>query len=177
MIQQKAFYFVRHGETDFSLSSAKVDHGDVSLNPRGRQQAQDLAPVVAKLPIQVVFSSPLKRAKETREIITSQLNAPSYELPELGECTREIWQEMVDLGADACLLGSPRVKSYLQRVLSGINQALSFDGPALIVSHAGVHWALCCLMKIENHDWVVSSSKLIHFIITSKGKWISFSGC
>jgi len=65
---------VRHGETD-----ANKDHMlqggnmDTDLNDTGRQQAHDQAQKLKKKSFDVIISSPLKRAKETAEIIAKEL--------------------------------------------------------------------------------------------------------
>lgn len=63
MIHKKEFYFIRHGQTDNNVSVDKVDHADVSLNAVGLKQAEDLEPIIARLPIKSVCYSPMKRAK------------------------------------------------------------------------------------------------------------------
>jgi broad specificity phosphatase PhoE len=77
---KKDFYFIRHGKTNFNTSIHKIDHEDVSLNAEGLQQARDIEPLITSLPIKTVCSSPLKRAKETKEIISMRLQAPHVEI-------------------------------------------------------------------------------------------------
>jgi uncharacterized phosphatase len=63
------------------------------------------------------------------------------------------------------------VYSFMQRVLKGINEALVCHGPVLIVAHGGVHWAACCLMEIDQHDWMIDNCILTHFSIKEDGRW------
>ena len=101
MILQKEFYFVRHGQTDHNLLEGKHkgDHpGDIPLNATGRNQTKLIQPTISTLPIKTVCSSPLKRAQETTEIITSHLQVHHHENSDLGECSAQIWKEMVQLG-------------------------------------------------------------------------------
>jgi len=62
-------YIVRHGKTDFNEQGRYLGRTDLSLNANGRFQAEELANHLKNLSIDVVISSPLKRAIETAEII------------------------------------------------------------------------------------------------------------
>jgi len=176
MIVKKEFYFVRHGQTDHNIleGTEKRDYSeDVSLNSVGRNQAVAIEPTIALLPIQAVCTSPMKRAQETKEIITARLSVPHYEIGNLGECSGKIWKEMTRLGKCPPFPSDGEARLFMERVRDGINQALSFPGPSLIVAHGGVHWAACCLMGIENHEWTVSNCAVVHFSIGNQGKWIA----
>lgn len=153
MILQQEFYFVRHGQTDHNLLEGKhkSDHpSDISLNETGKNQAKLIQTTISALPIKTVCSSPLKRAQETKEIITSSLQVNHHEIHELSECSTQIWKEMVQLGMYSSLPNEGVTRQFMNQVLNGINQALSLPGPSLIVAHGGVHWAICCLMGINN---------------------------
>ncbi|MFH8132552.1 MAG: histidine phosphatase family protein, partial [Candidatus Aenigmatarchaeota archaeon] len=60
---------VRHAETEGSEKGIFLGSIDESLNEKGRKQAEKLAERLKKEKIDVIFSSKLKRAKETAEII------------------------------------------------------------------------------------------------------------
>lgn len=170
MITKKSFYFVRHGQTDYNVSAAKKsDQPDTPLNETGRAQAKTIEPLIASLPIQTVFFSPLRRAKETKEIVTSRLQLGHYESLELGECSKLIWEELMESSHYDLL--PPAALAFVERVRLGINQALSLPGPSLIVSHGGVHWALCCLMDIKSHHWIIENCQPVYFFLDSDGSW------
>jgi probable phosphoglycerate mutase len=171
MIIKEEFFFVRHGQTVYNASDRKVDHGDVSLNPVGIQQAKTIEPIIATLPIRTVCFSPLKRAKETKEIIAARLQATQCEIPELGECSMQVWNDMTKNGAAACHVSNEHVHNFMQRTLQGINQALSCEEPALIVAHGGIHWATCCLMGISDHEWIIGNCVPVHFFLAPDGHW------
>lgn len=172
MILKKEFYFIRHGQTDGNLNYlSKTSHGDIPLNKTGIAQAKEIEPLIARLPIQNVCCSPLKRAKQTKEICCTNLGSINHhELPNLTECNPEIWQRMTTLGAEARNCPKEPVFSFMQRVLVGINEALSMEGPVLIVAHGGIHWAICCFMQIE-HDWIIDNCVPVHFSWVSD-RWI-----
>jgi probable phosphoglycerate mutase len=171
MLLKKEFYFIRHGQTDGNLSpSLKKTQGDISLNKTGMAQALAIEPLVSSLPIKTICHSPLKRAKETKEICCVKLTSTHHEIVDLGECNSEIWYKMIALGADAHRCLEEPVYSFMQKVLSGVNQALSKEGPVLIVAHGGIHWAMCCLMKID-HEWMIDNCVPVHFSLSETGSW------
>ncbi|XP_021908381.1 phosphoglycerate mutase-like protein 4, partial [Carica papaya] len=64
---------VRHGETSWNAERRIQGHIDIELNEVGRQQAASLADRLSKEPkISWVYSSDLKRALETAEIIATR---------------------------------------------------------------------------------------------------------
>ena len=63
---RKDFYIFRHGETDENLAKRWQGSGvDAPLNVTGIHQAQVLAEKINNLGIEVIYSSPLKRAQQT----------------------------------------------------------------------------------------------------------------
>lgn len=171
MILKKEFYFIRHGQTDYNASDQKRDHEDISLNTLGRKQAEGITPIIAMLPVKSIYYSPLKRAIETKQIISTHLSVSHYEIPSLGECSLQVWNDMTTCGLDAYHKGEEHVKSFIQRVQSGMNEALSLEGIPLIVAHGGIHWAICCLMEITNHDWLIDNCVPVHFSPDALGRW------
>lgn len=174
MIVKKEFYFVRHGQTDHNLLEGpnKGDHhGDTPLNQTGEGQAASIEPIIAVLPVETVCASPMKRAQQTKNIITPRLKAPHHEIEGLGECSAKVWQEMRVLGMYSPFPKAGEAYHFMERVKEGLNQALSLPGPTLIVSHGGVHWAACCLMDIKEHFWALENCGIVHFSVDSDGVW------
>lgn len=64
-------FLVRHGETDWNKQKRFQGHEDIELNSYGIIQAEQCGQVFQKISIDRIISSPLKRAKETADIIAS----------------------------------------------------------------------------------------------------------
>jgi len=63
---------VRHGQTAWNLGEVFRGRADVPLDKTGRRQAELLAEYLGLRKLDAVFSSPLVRALETAETITSR---------------------------------------------------------------------------------------------------------
>ena len=62
-------YFVRHGETDFNLYGISQGQLQTSLNSTGLKQAEKIAKKLKSIKFDLIFCSPLIRAKQTAEEI------------------------------------------------------------------------------------------------------------
>ncbi|MDE2590955.1 MAG: histidine phosphatase family protein [Patescibacteria group bacterium] len=79
------FIIFRHGQTDWNLERRVMGKTDIPLNNVGRHQAKKLAFRLQETCIDAFYSSPLKRAKETAEIVAASHDVPVMVLPELIE--------------------------------------------------------------------------------------------
>ncbi|AGK52179.1 histidine phosphatase family protein [Bacillus sp. 1NLA3E] len=90
--------FVRHGQTDENAANRYLGHTDPSLNDLGRQQIVNFTkqfPVYFSENITSFYSSDLKRAQETAQIIrTSLLLNPPTPVPSLREMNFGDWECM-----------------------------------------------------------------------------------
>lgn len=174
MRYKEEFYFVRHGQTDHNIIEGK-DKGnlnaDIPLNETGRSQAKMIEPLISSLPIRSVCSSPLKRALETKQIITSIVEVDHYTIDELGECSAAIWNSLVEQGVGSPLPNDGMAGEFIERVRTGLRKTLTLPPRSLIVSHGGVHLALCAILAIENHDWIIGNCVPVHFYLEDDGKW------
>jgi broad specificity phosphatase PhoE len=66
-------FLVRHGETDWNAQGRWQGQTDVPLNPRGREQAREVALRLRDEGIRAVASSDLLRARDTAAIVASEL--------------------------------------------------------------------------------------------------------
>ena len=143
-------YITRHGQTDWNLLGRMQGHTDIPLNDTGRAQAYDLAKKVAELDIKHIFSSDLKRARETAEIVNKsngnleivfdkRLREVCYgdlegkTRADLGEDVWGVYNRAVEeLNAERLEDVFSRVKEFLQE----IQQKKLKD--VLIVTHGGL---------------------------------------
>lgn len=82
----KHVYFFRHGET--VLNAQQVLQGHIAfpeLNEKGIEQAKTIIQKLKDVPLQVIYSSPLKRARQTADIVNTQFNVPIIEDARLKE--------------------------------------------------------------------------------------------
>lgn len=77
---------IRHCETDWNAVGRMQGHTDTILNEHGRQQALDLCDQLGPLGITTIFTSDLKRALQTSQIIALRLGAPVVTDRRLREC-------------------------------------------------------------------------------------------
>jgi probable phosphoglycerate mutase len=61
-------YFIRHGETAWSLSGQHTGRTDIPLTAKGEDEARALIPWLGQVQFARVFSSPRRRARRTCEL-------------------------------------------------------------------------------------------------------------
>ena len=76
---------VRHGESSANAEGRLQGHLDFTLSERGRRESERLADHLARLPIAALYTSPLRRARETAEIIAGRIQVALVERPALME--------------------------------------------------------------------------------------------
>ena len=85
---------IRHGETDWNREKIFRGQADVTLNRRGLNQAWLLAKYLAKVPITNIYSSPLKRALKTAEVIANYHHIKVEQTTALTDINYGVWQGM-----------------------------------------------------------------------------------
>lgn len=151
-------YLVRHGENIANLTLEFSYHRvDYSLTSKGVLQAEQTAEYLHSAGIQEVYSSPLKRALETAQIIAAPLGLPVIVLENFREVnvgelegqkpTAELWKQHNAVIAD-WMDGHPETRfpggedffTLADRTRAGFEQVLSGkEGRTiLIVAHGGV---------------------------------------
>ena len=141
-------YFIRHGESEANVRKVFAGQKDDSLlTDEGRAQAKATAQEIKKegLKIDRIFSSPLKRAYETAEIIAEEL---SFDVSEIIIEKRIIEYDMGSLSetpwhtiSSAILVGAENAEDpdkFRGRVCSCVQELSKLPGNVLLVSHAGV---------------------------------------
>ncbi len=72
-------YIIRHGETDWNKARKMQGRSDIPLNEHGRLAAQKTKEGLKDVKFDVAFTSPLKRAKETVQILLEGRDVPIIE--------------------------------------------------------------------------------------------------
>ena len=85
---------VRHGQTDWNVNGRYMGWMDENLNQEGVQQAERLAQRLDWWPISAVYSSPLKRAVRTADIVAKPHSIAVQTIEELGEMRIGAWEGM-----------------------------------------------------------------------------------
>jgi bisphosphoglycerate-dependent phosphoglycerate mutase len=80
-----AFWFLRHGQTDYNAAGLSQGALDIALNETGRAQARAAAPLLVGLGIVEIVSSPMRRTTETTDIVNEALGLPVHFEPDLRE--------------------------------------------------------------------------------------------
>lgn len=141
---------IRHGETEFNVEGRYTGRVDVSLNKKGLEQAKITAANLKNMYIDIIISSTLKRAKETAEIISSELQVPIIEMEEFVEkyvgvyegLTREeakakyphMWEANSPKGAETL----EEVKERVYKALNRIQCKYLHNKNVLLVTHGYV---------------------------------------
>ena len=69
-------YVTRHGQTDWNVQKKVMGRCDEPLNETGLKQAEETKNSLLNTNIDIIICSPLKRAKQTAEIINEGRNIP-----------------------------------------------------------------------------------------------------
>jgi broad specificity phosphatase PhoE len=88
-------YLIRHGESMHNAVGRIQGHSDVRLSGLGRRQGAAAGEVLAGLPIDALYASPLRRARETAEIIAERLKLPICFDDRLKEVNVGIFQDQL----------------------------------------------------------------------------------
>jgi len=91
----------RHGETDWNRARRWQGHADRPLTDRGRGQATALAKRLADIALDAVYSSDLRRARETAEAVAQAQGLDVVQLPELREVSVGSWEGLTRDQAEA----------------------------------------------------------------------------
>lgn len=158
------FVLIRHGITQWNSSGRFQGQSDVPLVPRGIEQAEQLAADFPLPKVDRFFSSPLKRAYATGEIIASKLGVPITSDPRLMEISFGLWEGLTidqvnakwagnikDLFARPAEVAIPEGESFAQvqqRGMAFIREILDkYHGETIgITAHGGILRALICAM-------------------------------
>ncbi|NOX97436.1 MAG: histidine phosphatase family protein [Nitrospirae bacterium] len=86
---------VRHGETDWNRENRIQGWLDIPLNEEGLKQAEKLAEELSEMKIEAVYSSPLKRALQTAEVVADKHHLAVRKISALREINQGKWQGLL----------------------------------------------------------------------------------
>ena len=148
---------MRHGETDWNKEKKMQGRTDIELNETGRKQAIKSQEEFKKLNIDLIISSPLKRAIETAKIVSKGSNVPIIYKEELkersygnleGKCykNKDIYgnHKTYSLIENTNFENIETVKDLCKRVWKALDEIKEkySDKNILLVSHGGTSKAI-----------------------------------
>lgn len=129
----------RHGETEWNREDRYQGHADPPLNATGRAQAERLGTNLAEEPVDAIYSSDLRRASETAEIVGARLGLPVGQEPGLREIDVGSWQGLTKAQIDGRPWDGETYERHSERVMRALRAIAAHhpDGRVLVVSHGG----------------------------------------
>ena len=162
----------RHGETEWNVEQIFRGRIDIELNETGVRQAELLAEYLSNLKIDAVYSSPLKRALKTAEMIASHHKldveiAPGLidfdygkwqGLPhqEVKDKYKELYGKWLKNPHQVKMPDGESLNDVRERALSVVDDVVAkYEGTVVLVSHRVVNKVLiCALLGLDNsHFW------------------------
>ena len=124
---------VRHGESESNVMGISNGERNMDLTGKGRTQASYLGNRLKKQKISEIYTSNLKRSKQTAEIISKIIKVPIKEsFEELNEYSNHhIRHKIIHLFS----MRAKKLKKLLKRILKEKNE----DKTILIVAHANTN--------------------------------------
>jgi broad specificity phosphatase PhoE len=96
----KHLLLIRHAETD--MAGRFCGHSDPELSPRGRQQLAGVVDRLSEYAIQQIYTSDLRRARQTAEAIASHFGIGVEVRPGLREIHFGLWEGLSWSEIEAC---------------------------------------------------------------------------
>lgn len=184
---RKDFYVFRHGETDLNKEGRWQGSGmDYELNETGLVQAQGLIDKLKNKGLEIIFSSPLKRAFQTAEVVGKVLNIPVTVKTDLRECfygdaegqfiadLQKQMPEIVNNWAnpeyfDIRFPNGESKKEALDRVLAALIELTSEDfNTAGIAIHGGT---MAAMLNCLHYDFDKLANCAVFHLVYENGAW------
>jgi len=163
---------VRHGETEWNIEEIFRGRIDIELNETGIKQAKLLAEYLSDLKIEAIYSSPLKRALKTAEIIAGyhkldveitpgliDFNYGEWQgLPhqEVKDKYKELYAEWTKNPHRVKIPAGESLNDVRERAMGVVDDVIAkYEGTVVSVSHRVVNKVLiCALLGLDNsHFW------------------------
>lgn len=155
MLVQRAFWYLRHGETDWNAKGLSQGNVDIPLNPTGQAQAVAAAALLRGRGIRSILASPLSRAHDTalaaasvvgRDVLLDEeLKENSFGVQE-GQPMAQWFDDWV-----AGVFTPDGAEPFLDlraRAVRAINRALAHESPVLVVAHGALFRAIRAEMNL-----------------------------
>jgi broad specificity phosphatase PhoE len=167
----KTIYFVRHGESEANAAGIAAGGGlDVSLTQDGRQQAQKVGEDLKGKKIDLIVSSPMKRAHETAVIIAQTtgydpakiVTNPFFTERHLGDLTGAK-NETVKIHYDAGMLpaSAETTEALYKRLVLGLEWLKTQSANNIVlVSHGGPGRMIRTIYRQEHHNQINSLDRI-----------------
>jgi len=162
----------RHGETKWNVQEIFRGRIDIALNETGRKQAELLAEYLRHLKIEAIYSSPLKRALKTAEVIASHhklaveitpglidFNYGKWQgLPhqEVKDKYNELYAEWISHPDQVKIPAGESLNDVRKRAIGVVDEVTAkHEGTIVLLSHRVVNKVLiCALLGLDNsHFW------------------------
>ncbi len=174
LLKGRRFYLLRHGDTEKHSDKIVMGRYDAHLSALGREQMLHAGRALAgrSLRAGALYASPLRRARDSAELVNAALGLPLREEEGLSEISLGAWDGLLiedvkkmwpaeyarrgeylmsyrfDEGSESFYMVQHRVRRTLLRIL---REDPSPD--VLILSHAGVIKCLYGLLHGKDIDW------------------------
>jgi alpha-ribazole phosphatase len=159
---------IRHGETDWNAQHRYLGHTDLPLNAAGLRQAEEVAERLRAEPIAVIYSSDLRRARQTATQINVHHQVPLHLEPDLREMhfgafegftyaelqARDPAAVLAWDGGEAAP-GGETLTALGQRVIGCLGRILQAhpSGTVALVAHGGpLRLCLCAALGLPPED-------------------------
>jgi broad specificity phosphatase PhoE len=144
-----AFWFLRHGETDWNTKNLSQGNVDIPLNETGLAQARSACLMLRNRGINTIISSPLSRAKVTADIAAAELGLPvqvdeglrevAFGVME-GQPMSEWFQPWID--GITTPDGAESFPALTRRAIAAVNRCTARPPVVLVVAHGALFRAL-----------------------------------
>jgi broad specificity phosphatase PhoE len=148
-LHEVAFWFLRHGETDWNAQNLSQGVVDIPLNETGLAQARSASLLLRNRGIKHIISSPLSRAKVTADIAAAQLGLPVQIDDGLKEVAFGVQEgkpmsEWFQPWVDGLLTpeGAESFPALTKRAVAAVNRCISRPPAVLVVAHGALFRAL-----------------------------------
>ena len=106
-------YTVRHGQTEWNKKGLYQGKTDVPLNEEGKKQAMLVKEKLKDKKIDLIISSPLKRAKETAALFLGERKVPVIEDARIQEISFGVYEGLT-CGKDNYSIPDPEFHSFFE---------------------------------------------------------------